>query len=74
MKADLFLNVELYDKYILDKAIHDYEKLAHISYKQDGDKYLLNFKFCRYGKSVTVLEFCNYLIDLQNITEVIWWS
>ncbi len=71
MKNDLVLNVFLYDEKCIKRAIVDYRSLALIRYKKKDDYFLISFHACRYNKDATINEFCNYLIDMQNATEIV---
>lgn len=70
MKHDLVLNSLLYPCQYIERAIADYSAIAKITFEQQGDKSFLSFSDCKVQKEITIKEFCNYLIDLQNVVHI----
>ena len=49
------------------KAIDEYKNLCHIDILDDTEKMILVFKECLYDEKLTVNEFENYVIGLENM-------
>ena len=64
---DLSIDSEIYSDSTIAKAIADYKNLAKISISHIGGKIRLNFTDCKFNGLITIKEFENYLIGLENM-------
>lgn len=61
------VDLGIYSKETIQKAIQDYRNLAKISVKQNAEQATITFWYCKYDESRTVKEFENYLIGIENL-------
>lgn len=68
MKKDnsFYLNKELYKRDCIETAIKDYHKIAKVRLEENPNNYVCFVSQCKYGVELTIKEFCNYLIDIEN--------
>ena len=64
--TNLELAKELYSLKNIQKAQADYSSLAHIILHEEVRFWKLSFDRCRFQENITVCEFENYLIGLEN--------
>lgn len=62
----LKINKEVFSRRKLELSISEFSNLADIKISDNRDHYLLEFSQCKYDENKTVLEFENYLIELEN--------
>lgn len=62
----LRLNKNIYDQSYIQLAIHAFEDLCTIIFKDEEKYYTCLFNDCKYDIKETKKEFENYLIDLIN--------
>lgn len=58
---------EIYNKQSISIAMGAFRDLAKISINEFGNYYEISFNDCSYDESMTMREFENYVIDLQNV-------
>ena len=63
----LELCADIYSKENIEYVIRIYGDYARINLISKDDKYILEFRKCRYDEKTTVREFENYLIGMENI-------
>ena len=63
---ELNINANIYTKKNIDKVKQLYSDLAKIEEEQIGDIICLKFYECALDEKMTVMEFENYLIGLEN--------
>lgn len=66
MMKKIILNNDIFSYDSIDKAIQAYKKIALIRKKCDGNKVVLTFWKCKYDEELTIKEFENYLIGIEN--------
>ena len=62
----LKLSKELYDLRHIQKTIHEFNKLAYMKIADSGNYWDVMFSHFLCGEEITVREFENYLICLEN--------
>ena len=62
----LTLNANIYSRQVVEVAIIAYKDLAEITVIQNEEQIQLTFDNCRFDPSMTIKEFENYLIGLEN--------
>lgn len=62
----LILCKEIYSRENILSTISAYRDYATIILNDVNDKYELIFRKCKYSKKITIKEFENYLIGLEN--------
>lgn len=62
--SELLLDKEIYPIGMIEKAIHAYEALSEIKYKNSEKYHILEFAKCRYDENLTMKEYENYVLDL----------
>lgn len=62
----LTLNADIYSFKVIEAAIIAYNGLATIAVRQSDRQIQLVFDNCRFDPSITIKEFENYLIGLEN--------
>lgn len=69
LKVMIELNLKkcIYSKKNVLKAIDEYKNLCHIDILDATEKMILVFKECLYDEKLTVNEFENYVIGLENM-------
>lgn len=67
MKNELELSTEIYSLENIMKTCEIYEGYAKIKIRSKLDKKILIFTHCRYEADITMKEFENYLINMENI-------
>lgn len=60
------INKELYSLKTLESAKEMYANLAYINRDEDSKYWILSFSKCKYDEMLTIREFENYLIGLEN--------
>lgn len=63
---ELILNADVYSSKVIEAAILAYNSLATITVRQKDRQIQLVFDNCRFDPSITIKEFENYLIGLEN--------
>ena len=63
---ELTLNADIYSHQVIEAAIIAYKCLATIAVRQNDRQIYLVFDNCRFDPSITIKEFENYLIGLEN--------
>lgn len=63
---ELILNADVYSSKVIEAAILAYNSLATITVRQKDRQIQLVFANCRFDPSITIKEFENYLIGLEN--------
>ena len=63
----LELNTEIYSVENILQTCEVYKNLAEIRARKKKGKIILIFEKCRYECSITMKEFENYLINIENI-------
>ena len=62
----LVIKKDLYSYKYLKQAIQDYSEYCSTTIIEYPDKWILVFNKCKYDEDLTVKEFENYLIGLEN--------
>ena len=62
----LTLNTDIYSDQIIEAAIIAYKELAKITISRSNHQIQLEFTECKFDASITIKEFENYLIGLEN--------
>ncbi len=60
---------ELYPKAIIDKAISDFSGIVSVRVIGNDRYWVCSFENSRFEIGQTMMEFENYMIDLQNVRE-----
>jgi hypothetical protein len=63
---ELKLNKEIYNVEKIMKTMNVYRGYAKCSMSYDGDYTIVTFDDCKYDENITIREFENYLIGLEN--------
>ncbi|MBR2841704.1 MAG: HxsD-like protein [Lachnospiraceae bacterium] len=61
------LTKEVYSIKSLARAISNYKDFAVISVLETVDYWILDFSDCKYDPALTVKEFENHLIEIENV-------
>ena len=61
----LKLTKKIYQKNSILNAIKEYSKLTDITMKEDDDYFYLDFQNCHFNAKMTISEFENYLIEMD---------
>ena len=64
---ELALNTEIYSEDKINQVQTVYREYAIITKKLVDQYWILKFDKCRYDESLTIKEFENYLIGLENL-------
>lgn len=64
---ELALNTEIYSEDKINQVQTVYREYAVITKKLVDQYWILKFDNCRYDESLTIKEFENYLIGLENL-------
>lgn len=64
---ELRLNKSIYTYTNLIRAVRDYQGYANIVLKEEDRYWHLTFTDCRYDLSLTIKEFENHLIEIENM-------
>ena len=62
----LKLNLDIYSIENIEKTCQVYEDYARIKILHEGSKIELEFNECKYDPDLTMKEFENYLINVEN--------
>ena len=60
------LNLEIYSESSIEKTCEVYKEYASIKLKRKGKYITLYFNKCKYDSEITMQEFENYLINVEN--------
>lgn len=63
----LELKTDIYSIENIIKTCEAYKELAEISICKTADAVILQFAKCRYEENLTMKEFENYLINIENV-------
>lgn len=63
----LTLCEDIYSEEKIKHVMQVYKDYARINLKKKDDKYILEFKNCKYDEKITIQEFENYLIGMENV-------
>lgn len=63
----LALCEDIYSEKKIKQVMQVYKDYAQIKLKKEESKYILEFKNCKYDKRITIQEFENYLIGMENV-------
>lgn len=63
----LELSEDIYSEEKIKQVMQVYKDYAKIKMKKYDCKYILEFKNCKYDKKITIQEFENYLIGMENV-------
>ena len=67
MKNELELSKEIYSFDNIIQTCEIYKEYAQIKVKSKIDKVVLTFTHCKYACDITMKEFENYLINMENM-------
>ncbi len=65
--TSLRISKEIYDEKSLSGAVEAYKGFAEIKIEDIGESWTVSFEKCINGEQITVKEFENYLIGIENI-------
>ena len=63
----LTLCEDIYSEEKIKQVMQVYKDYARINLKKKDGKYILEFKNCKYDEKITIQEFENYLIGMENV-------
>lgn len=64
---EIRLNLGIYSVENIKKTCLIYDKFAEITLQEEKDYMILNFSACKYSEELTIKEFENYLIGVENM-------
>ena len=65
--SKLLLNKEIYHFTNIEAAIYDFQDCATITVAEQEQQFILNFSNSRADEELTIKEFENYVIGLENL-------